>query len=272
MNLQGKVAIVTGGARGIGGGIATCLAEAGSTVAVLDLDGEGASTHASKLGNSSIGFECDAASPEQAEEGVARVIAKYGRLDILVNNAGAGRGPMLIPDGAIVNWAGGITSVAAESWDESMAQNLRTTFLMAKAAVPHLKIRGGAIVNISSIAGLGASPTLAAYAAAKAGVISLTKSLALELAPNDIRVNAICPGFLWTRAWEGMATAIQKSNPAYAGQTPRQVFEEIVKRGVPMQREQTPEDIGRLATFLASEWSHNITGQFISVDGGITLR
>ena len=125
---------------------------------------------------------------------------------------------------------------------------------------------------ISSIAGLGASPTLASYAAAKAGVISLSKSLALELAPDDIRVNAICPGFLWTRAWEGMATAIQRSNPAFANTTPRDIFLQSVKRGVPLGREQTPEDIGKLAAFLASDDARNITGQVIAVDGGITLR
>ena len=131
---------------------------------------------------------------------------------------------------------------------------------------------GGTIVNIASIAGLSASPTLPAYAAAKAGVISLTKSLALDQAPHDIRVNAICPGFLWTRAWEGLATGMQMRIPQYADRDPRDIFLEVVKNGVPLGREQTPEDIGKLATFLASPGARNITGQAISVDGGITLR
>jgi NAD(P)-dependent dehydrogenase (short-subunit alcohol dehydrogenase family) len=142
-----------------------------------------------------------------------------------------------------------------------------------KAAAPHLRARGGgAIVNIASIAGLVASPRLPAYAAAKAGVISLTKSLALDYAPHDIRVNAICPGFLWTRAWEGLATGLRRSVPEYAALAPRDIFLEIVRRGVPMGREQTPEDIGHLAAFLASDAARNITGQWIAVDGGITLR
>jgi NAD(P)-dependent dehydrogenase (short-subunit alcohol dehydrogenase family) len=272
MKLQDKVAIVTGGARGIGEGIARCLAAEGARVAILDLDGAQAEATAASLGNGSVGFACDAAEEAAAAEGVERALAHFGRLDILVNNAGAGRGPMVIPDGAILNWGGGITSVSQASWDESLAQNLRTTFVVTKAGVPHLKKNGGAIVNISSIAGLGASPALASYAAAKAGVISLTKSLALELAPADVRVNAICPGFLWTRAWEGMATAIQKSNPAFANSTPREVFLASVKRDVPLGREQTPEDIGKLAAFLASPDARNITGQFIAVDGGITLQ
>ena len=103
-------------------------------------------------------------------------------------------------------------------------------------------------------------------------MISLSKSLALELAKDDIRVNAICPGFLWTRAWEGMAAAIQRSNPASANSTPRDVFLQSVKRSVPLGREPTPEDIGKLATFLASDNARNITGQVIAIDGGITLQ
>jgi NAD(P)-dependent dehydrogenase (short-subunit alcohol dehydrogenase family) len=272
MKLEGKVAIVTGGARGIGEGIARCFAAEGARVAVLDLDGAAAEATAASLGNGATGFACDVAEEAAAAAGVAAVVATFGRLDIVANNAGAGRGPMVIPDDAPVRFGAGITAVEQIGWDETLAQNLRTTFLVSKAAVPHLKVAGGAIVNISSIAGFTPSPALAAYAAAKAGVISLTRSLALELAPDDIRVNAICPGFLWTRAWEGMATAMQKSNPAFANVTPRDIFLDIVKRGVPMGREQTPEDIGKLAVFLASADSRNITGQIIAVDGGITLK
>ena len=103
-------------------------------------------------------------------------------------------------------------------------------------------------------------------------MISLTKSFALEYAPFDIRVNAICPGFLWTRAWEGLAAALKLSIPEYSVLDERSVFLEVVKRGVPLGREQTPEDIGQLAAFLASDAARNVTGQWIAVDGGITLR
>ena len=269
--LEGKVAIVTGGARGIGEGIARAMARDGAKVAIVDLDGVQAAATADSLGNGSIGFACDVADHEDASAGVKRVAEQFGRLDIVANNAGAGRGPM--PEEVPANFRGGITTVEAAGWDETLGQNLRTTFLVTKAAVPYLReAGGGAIVNVASIAGLVASPALAAYAAAKAGVISFTKSMALELAPSDIRVNAICPGFLYTRAWEGMATMMAKSNPAFAGMSGREVFQQIVANGVPMGREQTPEDIGNLASFLASERARNITGQWISVDGGITLR
>jgi NAD(P)-dependent dehydrogenase (short-subunit alcohol dehydrogenase family) len=163
--------------------------------------------------------------------------------------------------------------MSAQLWDDYLSQNLKTVFLTTKAALPHLAKRGGgAIVNIASIAALVASPQLPAYAAAKAGVVSLTKSLALEYAPHDIRVNAICPGFLWTRAWEGLARRLKETEPAYAERGLREIFDDVVKRRVPLGREQTPEDIGQLAAFLASDAARNITGQWIAVDGGITLR
>ena len=146
---------------------------------------------------------------------IAQVVAKLGGLDIMVNNAGAGRGPL---DPTTMPAASRTKpyEMPAESWDEQLAQNLRTTFLGTKAAIPHLAARGGgSIVNIASIAGISAAPTLPAYAAAKAGVISFTRSMALELAPRDIRVNAILPGFLWTRAWEGLATGMKLAVPQF---------------------------------------------------------
>jgi NAD(P)-dependent dehydrogenase (short-subunit alcohol dehydrogenase family) len=221
-----------------------------------------------------MGMACDAALEADAMRAVQAVVERFGGVDMLVNNAGAGRGPL---DPTVTRATGGgggrVDDMTVESWDEQLAQNLRTTFVMSKAVVPHLKARGGgAIINIASIAGLVASPGLPAYAAAKAGVISLSKSMALDYAPHDVRVNAICPGFLWTRAWEGLATGMKQAIPQYAELDPRDIFLEVVKRGVPLGREQTPEDIGELAAFLGSTAAHNITGQWISVDGGITLR
>lgn len=271
--LTGKVAVVTGGARGIGAGIARVMAGQGARVAVLDLDGATAEKTAAGLAVPGMGMACDVAVEADVAAAVQAVVERLGGLDIVVNNAGAGRGP-LDPNVTRPTGGGGrVDEMSAAAWDEQLAQNLRTTFLTTKAAAPHLKARGGgAIVNIASIAGLVASPTLPAYAAAKAGVISLTKSLALDYAPHDIRVNAICPGFLWTRAWEGLATGLRLSVPQYADREPREIFLEVVKRGVPLGREQTPEDIGALAAFLASDAARNITGQWIAVDGGITLR
>lgn len=271
--LTDKVALITGGARGIGAGIARVMAGQGARVAVLDLDGAEAEKTAAGLPAAGMGLACDVAVEADVARVVKKVVERFGGLDIVVNNAGAGRAP-LDPNVTRPTGGGGrVDEMSQESWDEQLSQNLRTTFVTTKTAAPHLKARGGgAIVNIASIAGLIASPTLPAYAAAKAGVISLTKSLALDYAPHDIRVNAICPGFLWTRAWEGLATGMKLSVPQMADMEPRDIFLEVVKRGVPMGREQTPEDIGELAAFLASNAARNITGQWIAVDGGITLR
>jgi NAD(P)-dependent dehydrogenase (short-subunit alcohol dehydrogenase family) len=178
-SLDGKVAIVTGGARGIGAGIARCLARDGAHVAVLDLDGPEAETTAASLATTSIGLACDVAAEAAVERGIKEVAEKLGRLDILVNNAGAGRAPM---DPAIFGAGSGrVEDLPGEAWDEQLSQNLRTTFLCTKFALPYIKAAGGgSIVNIASIAGISAQPTLPAYAAAKAGVISLRTRVTIE--------------------------------------------------------------------------------------------
>jgi NAD(P)-dependent dehydrogenase (short-subunit alcohol dehydrogenase family) len=270
VRLQDRVAIVTGGARGIGEGIARQLAADGAKVVVVDLDLPQAEKTAAQIGGGAIARCVDMCEEAQVMELARDVAAQCGGIDIIVNNAGAGRAPW-DPDAVYE-----VTSplyMEQPLWDDQLAQNLRTAFLGTKAVAPYLQKRGaGAIVNIASIAGLIAAPGLPAYAAAKAGVISFTRSSALELAPQNIRVNAICPGFLWTRSWEGNATRMSKVVPEFAGMSAREVFLTIVKRGVPMGREQTPDDIGRLAAFICSDDAQNITGQAISVDGGITLR
>jgi NAD(P)-dependent dehydrogenase (short-subunit alcohol dehydrogenase family) len=269
--LTGKVALITGGARGIGAGIARVMAAQGARVALLDLDGTEAEKTAAALSRPGLALACDVAVEADVAAALRTVAERLDGLDIVVNNAGAGRGP--VDANLVQSIGGGIDGMSAAAWDQQLAQNLRTTFVTTKAAAPLLKARGGgAIVNIASIAGLVASPGLPAYAAAKAGVISLTKSLALAYAPHDIRVNAICPGFLWTRAWEALAARLKAQEPRWADLAPRDIFLDVVARGVPLGREQTPEDIGELAAFLAGSGGHNITGQWIAVDGGITLR
>ncbi len=267
MRLTGKLAIVTGGARGIGAGIARCLAAEGARVALLDVDGAEAETTAAQLGNGAIGLAADVSEEQQAGAAVDRVAERFGGLDIVVNNAGGGGQNSLTAVG------NPFTRIDQAGWDDQLATNLRTTFATSKAAIPHLQTRGGgSIVNIASIAGLIPAVPIPAYGAAKAGVISLTKSLALELSANNIRVNAICPGYLWTRAWEMLAMLLKMGLQQYADMEPRDIFLDQVKRGVPLGREQTPEDIGKLVVFLSSSDAANITGQAIAVDGGITLR
>ncbi len=156
-------------------------------------------------------------------------------------------------------------------WDEQLRYNLRTTFASSNAAIPRLA-DGGSIVNIASIAALNGTPDLMAYGAAKAGVVHLTKSLALKLAPRRIRVNCICPGLLWTRAWELLTARMQANQPELSNVPQRQIFESVVADMTPLGGEQTPQDIGRLAVFYASDDARMITGQWVAVDGGITLR
>lgn len=267
MRLQGKVAIVTGGARGIGAGIARCLAEEGASVGIVDLDATQAEKAAQSLGARHVGVGADVSREEEIAAATNRIVTELGGLDILVNNAGGG-GRHSLTAGV----AGPIAAVTQEGWDAQLETNLRTTFAATKAALPHLERRGGgAIINIASIAGLMPSVGLPAYGAAKAGVIQLTKTLALELARCNIRVNAICPGYVWTAAWEQLAEMLIQTVPQHAGKQPRQVFLDVCERGVPLGREQTVEDIGRLAVFLASDEARNITGEEIKVDGGITL-
>jgi NAD(P)-dependent dehydrogenase (short-subunit alcohol dehydrogenase family) len=266
MRLTDRVAIVTGGARGIGAGIARCLADEGARVAVLDIDGDEAIRTAGELGSQHLGVGADISDEGIAAEAVDRVAQHYGRLDILVNNAGGGNRR------AAKAYGPPFTRVQQEGWDEQMALNLRTTFAATKAAIPHLERSGSAsIVNVSSVAGLVPSVPMPAYAAAKAGVNSLTRTLALELGPKDVRVNAICPGLLYTRAWKVLASNIQKSHPKYAEKEPYEVFLEIVKSQTPLGREQTPEDVGKLTAFLCSDDARNITGQVIALDGGSAL-
>ena len=270
MRFTGKIAIVTGGARGIGAGIARCLAAEGAAVGIVDIDGAEAEKTAKALGGRALGVGADASDEKALFAATERIVGELGGLDVYVNNAGAGTGvirPEEIPTGP------GLENLPQASWDSQLANNLRTTFAGCKAAIPPLRARGGgAIVNIASIAALVPSPQLAAYGAAKAGVVHLTRSLALELGPSNIRVNAICPGFLWTRAWEGMAAIMKLTVPEYRDLSPREIFLAAVKRATPLGREQTPEDIGKLICFLGSDDAANITGQEIKVDGGITLR
>jgi 2-hydroxycyclohexanecarboxyl-CoA dehydrogenase len=265
MDLNNRTALVTGGARGIGAAIARQLAVAGATVAIVDLDGEGAVQTAAALPRPGLGLAADCADEAAMQDAVARIVECCGALDILVNNAGGGR-----PGSGVGH---PFTRISAADWDDQLAINLRTAFAASKAAIPFMQQRGGgSIVNIASIAGQLPAPTTPAYGAAKAGMIALGRSLALELAPHGIRVNTVCPGLIWTQAWEQLASLIRDTNPKLAGVPPHAIFDERVRKAVPLKREQTVEDVAALALFLCSEAARNITGQTIAVDGGITLQ
>lgn len=270
MSLQDKVVLITGAGRanGIGAGIARCFAAKGAMVAVTDLDEGMARDFAATLDTRAMGLAADAASQDAMAGCYEKVIAELGSLDVVVNNAGIGGldiEPQALTTGTAAN------GLSDAEWDEQLKYNLRTAYASANAAIPKIS-DGGSIVNIASIAALGPSPDLIAYGAAKAGVVHLTRSLAVQLAPRRIRVNCICPGVLWTRAWELLTARMQASNPELSNIPNQQIFENLAAEMAPLGGPQTPEDIGHLAAFYASDEARMITGQVVAVDGGITLR
>jgi len=264
-----KTILITGASTGIGA--ATALELAAGNQLFLHYHRSQAETEAvaqtvAERGGTAHLIQADL-SNESGCRHVAEVVAtQTDTLDVLVNNAGIG-GPVL--EFGQQGSASAFAAMSDELWDTQLTSNLKTAFSSSHAAAPRMN-DGGCIVNVASIAALGASATLPAYGTAKAGVVHLTKTLAAELAPRGIRVNCICPGLLWTRAWELLTTSMKERQPEFANMENRQIFETIVERLVPLGGEQTPEDIGNLAVFYASDKARMITGQAVAVDGGIT--
>jgi meso-butanediol dehydrogenase/(S,S)-butanediol dehydrogenase/diacetyl reductase len=265
MNVTDKTAIVTGGGRGIGRGISLVLARNGADVVVADLiddNARGVADEVRAIGRESLALSLDVTSQASAEAMVASVMAQFGQIDILVNNAGIIGAP---------GWESRETP-NEDDWDMIYAVNVKGIVKVTNAVAPHMKQRRyGKIINIASIAGRQGSPRNPPYNVSKTGVISLTQAQALDLAPYDINVNAICPGLLWTPMWERI-TARESMTPNPEGKSQRELFNDYVQRTVPMRKAQTPEDIGHLAAFLASDFAHNITGQSINVSGGLLMN
>ncbi len=264
MRLAGKVAIVTGGAMGIGRGIVLCMAREGADVAIADLQPEPAAKVADEvkaLGRKALVIKTDVTREADFQALFNQVKTELGGIHILVNNAGVACKPGLP-----------FTNNTEEDWDRVHAVNVKSVFFACKAIAPHfIERKAGKIINIASIAGPMNSPSMPPYSVSKMGVITFTKIVAKELAPHGITVNAICPGILWTAFWQETAERMAKGGGQYAGMTPRQVFESRVNAVVPMKREQTPEDVGWAAVFLASDQAQSITGQALHVDGGVVM-
>jgi meso-butanediol dehydrogenase/(S,S)-butanediol dehydrogenase/diacetyl reductase len=264
MRLAGKVAVVTGGGSGIGRGIVLALAREGADVAIPDiqvLNAEKVAEEVKGLGRRALAMKADVTSAADVKVTLDRTREGLGKIDILVNNAG-----MASPPGMP------FTNNTEEDWDRAFAVNTKSVFLTCKAIAPYfIERKAGRIINIASIAGPLSAVTMPPYSVAKQGVITFTRIVAKELAPHRITVNAICPGVLWTDFWQKLAAHIAATNPAFAGMTPRQVFEKRVSDIVPMRCEQTPEDIGAAAVFLASDEARYITGQALMVDGGCVM-
>jgi meso-butanediol dehydrogenase/(S,S)-butanediol dehydrogenase/diacetyl reductase len=264
MRLAGKVAIVTGGAQGIGRGIVLCMAKEGADIAIADLKAERAEEVAKEvrvLGRKAIAVQTDVTKQAAFEACYETVKKELGRIDILVNNAGAASRP-----------GNPFTNNVEADWDLVWAVNVKSIFFACKAIAPHfIAQKSGKIINIASIAGTSNSPNMPPYSVTKMGVVTFTKIVAKEMAQHNVNVNAICPGILWTQFWQETAERLSQPGAPFAGMEPRAVFENRVNAIVPMKREQTPEDIGWAAVFLASEQARQVTGQALHVDGGVVM-
>ncbi len=252
--LSNRVAIITGGARGIGKGIGLKFAGEGCSVVVSDvLVDEGRKTVQELLnrGGEAVFVRCDVSNSGQVQSMIDQVITKFGKVDILVNNAGIGGVPK------------SITEISEKEWDRLLSINLKGYFLCCKAVVPYMKNKGfGKIINISSMAAVSPPAPAIHYSAAKAGVLGLTLDLALELAPFNVCVNAILPGAIPTDMWNlAIPPGVNKDD----------FFKEVGKVASPMQRVGTPEDVAGVALFLASDLSGYVTGDRILVGGGAPL-
>lgn len=247
--LNGKTAIVTGAAsrRGIGRATARRFAANGARVVILDLDADAARAAAEDLGDGHAGLRCDVADPAQCAEAVATALSAFGRLDVLVNNAGVSQSDKLM-------------EITQEKFDLVIDVSLRGTLNMCQALIPHFREnREGRIVNIGSIAaqrggGLFGGPH---YSAAKGGVHSLTKSMARELGPDGIRVNAIAPGTIDTDIFQGKLSDEQKT---------------AIIGNVPLGRLGTADDIGCACLFLVSDLASYVTGTVLDVNGGLFIH
>ena len=265
MRLHDKVAIVTGGGGGMGRGICACLTREGADVVVSDLDVARAHgrrpPRPSRRAGAAWRSKGDVTSEDDCTEVVRQALDAFGQVDILVNNAGHFGSKLSAP----------FTTLTGDDWDENFAVNVKGPFFMCKAVAAHMmERRSGKIVNISSISAKRDPVFLPTYAAAKNALLNLTRVVAKDLGPYNVNVNAVLPGLVWTPFWERLAPMLAAQDPARAGQDPRAVFDEVAG-GAVLGRPQTPEDVGNLVAFLASEEACNITGQSIHVDGGIAM-
>ena len=263
MDVTDKVALVTGGGRGIGRGIVVVLARNGADVVVADLDPKNARSTAeevSEMGRQSLAVQVDVRDDGSVNQMVSDSMERFGRIDILVNNAGVIASP---------GWGEGRSRPNDEDWDLIYEVNVKGLVRVTDAVTPHMvERRYGKVVNIASIAGRVGSVTNIPYSASKAGVINITQSHALELAPSGINVNAVCPGLIWSAMWAAISGRWAQAREDLKDLTHREIFEQAVKERIPLGREQTPEDVGNAVAFLASDYAANITGQALTVSGG----
>lgn len=249
LSLQGRVAVVTGGSRGIGRAVVLRLAELGASVVINYLQDQSAAKEAAgeaeQLGARTLLVRADVSRVDEAERLVSAVVEEFGRLDILVCNAGI--------------WEGApVEEISEESWDRVLEINLKGTWAVCRAAVPQMKRQGsGRIVIVSSTAGQRGETNYSNYAASKGGQISFTKSLATELAPFGINVNAVAPGWVDT-----------EMNTGVFGD---QDYRQSIEKAIPLGRLASADDVAHPIVFLCTEWARHITGEVLNVNGGSVL-
>ena len=267
MKLEGKVAVVTGGARGNGFAAAKLMAEEGADIVIADIceDMEtipytmstpevmaDAVKEIEKLGRKAVGIKCDVRKGADVEAMVGKVMDTFGKIDILVNNAG-NSSMMAVAD------------MSEQEWDEVLDTHLKGTFLCSKFVVPHMiEQHWGKVINISSVGGQRGFGLGAHYCAAKHGIIGFSKSLAMEVADHNVNVNVVCPGTVWTPMMQGVA--------AFFGMEAEEAKEQFLAGHLFKDREIMPEDIGRAVLWLSTEDTKCITGQCVTVDAGWTCR
>lgn len=245
--LEGKTALITGAARGIGKAIALKFASEGANIAftdiVIDENGKATEAEIAALGVKAKGYASDASNFEATKEVIAEIQKDFGRIDILVNNAG------ITKDGLMLR-------MCEEQWDRVININLKSAFNFTRNVLPVMfSQRSGSIINMASVVGVHGNAGQANYAASKAGMIALAKSIAQEMGPRGIRANAIAPGFIETAMTAALSDEIR----------------EEWKKKIPLRRGGKPEDIADVATFLASDLASYVTGQVIQVDGGMNM-
>ncbi len=245
--LANKRAIITGAATGIGQAIAAAFIAEGARVVIGDINERTGSETAKRFGDSASFVRCDVSDEQSVAALVREGVAWLGGLDVLVNNAG-------------LQFAGVVESFEVARWDALMAVNIRGCFLTTKFAVPHLRAAGGgSIVNTASLAAKRSGPGMTAYAASKGAVMAFSATAAIELAPDKIRVNSVCPGFVDTPFNQPAITFIGGAS----------VLDELVSKMVPLGRQAQPAEIAPLYVYLASDESAYVTAQAYSIDGGV---
>jgi NAD(P)-dependent dehydrogenase (short-subunit alcohol dehydrogenase family) len=250
MRLNDKVAVITGAGAGIGAATAQLFAREGAKVVVADYDGNAAGTIAKHIGAQAVALATDVRKNADVKAMIDGAVKAFGRIDILVNNAGRGI-------------LGTVVTTAEEDWDDIMAVNLKGVFLCSKHAVPVMKASGGgAIVNVASTVSVVGIPDRAAYVASKGGVAALTRAMALDHVADNIRVNSVGPGVIWSNYYDKMMQEVP--DPA--------AFKKGLEDRAPMGRVGEPKDVAAAILYLASDESGFVTGSMMTMDGGYTAR